>query len=203
MLCVDSENVYYNVEVQKSDNDNHQKRVRYNGSNIDTYITEKGTEYKELPNVYVIYISEFDVFKKGKVIYHVKRVIEETGDTVYNGYNEIYVNTKIDDKSDIAELMKIFKSSEIPQNRKFPNVCETIKEFKEEKRSGSMCKLVEEYAREYAKGERLEGKMEGKIEGEEVLMYVILELKKGICEEELIRRGFEESTINNAKKVLS
>ena len=34
-------------------------------------------------------------------------------------------------------------------------------------------------------------------------MTVILELKKGVAEEELIERGYEESTINNAKIVLS
>ena len=58
-----------------------------------------------------------------------------------------------------------------------------------------MCKIVEEYAKEYAKGERLEGELG--------LMTVILELKKGISEEELIERGYEEGTINNAKIVLA
>ena len=39
VYCVDTDNKYYNIEVQKSDNDEHEKRVRYNGSNMDTYIT--------------------------------------------------------------------------------------------------------------------------------------------------------------------
>lgn len=43
VLCVELQNKYYNIEVQKSDNAANQKRVRYNSSNIDTYITEKGT----------------------------------------------------------------------------------------------------------------------------------------------------------------
>lgn len=47
VLCVDSKHIYYNIEVQKSDNDDHQHRVRYNGSNVDT-----------------VYISDFDVSKR-------------------------------------------------------------------------------------------------------------------------------------------
>lgn len=43
-LCKTYDEKYINVELQKDDNDNHQKRVRYNGSNIDTYITEKNTK---------------------------------------------------------------------------------------------------------------------------------------------------------------
>lgn len=91
LLCKDIENKHYNIEIQRFDNDNHQKRVRYNGSNIDTYITEKGIPYTKLPDVYVIYISEFDVFKKQKAIYHIDRIIRETHDIVDNGYTEIYI----------------------------------------------------------------------------------------------------------------
>ena len=164
-FCEDSYKKYYNIEVQRKNNDNHQNRVRYNGSNIDTYITEKGIKYKNLPESYVIYISEFDMFDEGETIYHIIRSIKETKSTVYNGYNEIYVNTLIDDGSDIAELMKIFKSSSIPNNKKFPRICEAIKAIKEEKGSGDMCKIVEDYGNiERRKGKR-EGRREGKREG--------------------------------------
>ena len=64
VLCTDSDGSYYNIEMQKGDNDDHQKRVRYNGSVIDTMISSKGTHFKDLPDVYIIYISGFDIFKK-------------------------------------------------------------------------------------------------------------------------------------------
>lgn len=38
LLCQDVEQNYFNVELQNDNHDNHQKRVRYNGSNVDTYI---------------------------------------------------------------------------------------------------------------------------------------------------------------------
>ena len=106
--CVDTEKVNYDLEIQKRDDDDHQKRVRYNSSNMDTYIAEKGIKFGEIPDSYVIFISKKDFFGKGKTIYHVDRVLRETEDIVDNGFYEIYVNTEIDDKSDIAELMKIY-----------------------------------------------------------------------------------------------
>lgn len=110
--------------------------------------------------------------------------------------------------------MKIFISSDVPNNKKFPRICDAIKAIKEEKESDGMCKLVEEYAREERKkGEiygrregkkegRKEGLREGKKEGEQNIVIIALELKKGISEEELISRGYEKSTINNAKLIL-
>ena len=109
----------------------------------------------------MIYINEINMFEKRKTIYHIIRRIKKKKKKVYNGYNEIYVNTFIDDGSDIAELMKIFKSSDIPDNKKFPRICEAIKAIKEEKGSGDMCKLVEDYGKQ----ERREGKQEGRREG--------------------------------------
>lgn len=48
LLCQDSEHNYYNVEIQKDNHDNHQRRVRYNGANVDTYVMEKGRGFHEV-----------------------------------------------------------------------------------------------------------------------------------------------------------
>lgn len=149
--CIDTENDNYDVEVQKEDNDDHQRRVRYNGSNMDTYIADKGIKFGKIPDAYVIYISKTDFFGKGKTIYHIDRVLRETGDVVDNGFYEIYVNTEIDDNSDIAELMKIYSSSDVPENSKFPKTCAGIKNLKIGKGRDSMCTIVEEYAEKKAK----------------------------------------------------
>lgn len=46
----------------------------------------------ELPETYVIFITENDVLGKGKPIYHINRVIEETGDFFHDSSHIIYVN---------------------------------------------------------------------------------------------------------------
>lgn len=96
-LCVLEDGKRCNIEVQKANDDNHQKRVRYNTSCITANITNPGIKFEKVPNVIGIFISKFDMFKKGKTIYHIDRTVRETGDVTDNGLQEIYVNTKIDD----------------------------------------------------------------------------------------------------------
>lgn len=148
VLCQDEKGNYFNVEVQKADDDDHQKRIRFNQSNIDTTFVEKGISYDKLPDIYLVFISRFDVFNEGHTIYHINRVIEETGTIVENGTHEIYVNTAVDDKSDIAELMQYFKKS-IGEHENFQKLCNRVKYYKESQKGvDEMCQLVEDYAKE-------------------------------------------------------
>ena len=124
-LCELEDGSAANIEVQKADDDNHQKRMRFNQSNIDTLFTEKGIKYKALPDVYMVFISKFDLFGKGRTIYHIDRVIRETGDIAENGVHEIYVNTDVDDQTTIAELMQYFKESK-GTHEKFIKLCNKI-----------------------------------------------------------------------------
>jgi hypothetical protein len=102
LLCQDDTGALFNVEVQKADNDDHQKRMRFNISNIDTIFVEKGIDYKDLPDVFAIFLSQFDLFQENRTTYHVHRAITETGTRVENGIHEIYINTAIDDGTAIA-----------------------------------------------------------------------------------------------------
>jgi hypothetical protein len=148
VLCEDEDNSIIHAEVQKKDDDDHQKRMRFNISNIDTVFTEKGIKYEALPDVYAIFISKFDIFNEQRTIYHINRVIEETGSVVDNGVHEIYVNTAIDDGSDISELMQYFKMS-VGEHEKFMKLCKRVKYFKESQEGvTSMCQVLEDYVKE-------------------------------------------------------
>ena len=105
LLCEDEDGARINVEMQKTDDDDHVKRGRFNSSNIDTTFTEKGLDYKDFPDIYVIFISKFDMFQEGKTIYHLETIIKETGTSVNDGIHRIFVNCAVNDGSDIAELM--------------------------------------------------------------------------------------------------
>jgi predicted transposase/invertase (TIGR01784 family) len=147
LLCEDEDHSIIHAEVQKKDDDDHQRRMRFNISNIDTVFTEKGIKYEELPDVYAIFISKFDIFNEQRTIYHVNRVIEETGSIVDNGIHEIYVNTAINDGSDIAELMQYFRKS-VGEHENFMKLCKRVKYFKElQEGVASMCQVMEEYAK--------------------------------------------------------
>ena len=157
------------VEVQKADDDDHQRRVRYNGAVLTTNITDTGKRFADVPDVIVVYISRFDIFASGKTVYHVRRVVEETGAVVENGFREVYVNAAIDDGSDVAELMKVFMQND-SYSEKFPITSARKKQFK--LREDSDMNINEELEKLYAmstekgrKEGRKEGLKEGKKEG--------------------------------------
>ena len=144
---MESHGAQINVEVQKSDDDDHVKRVRFNISNMDTTFTEKGLDYKELLDIYVVFLTKSDIFKEGKTIYHLGMSIQETGTPVDHGVYRIFANCAVDDGSDTAELMQYFKNTK-GKNSKFPKLSNRVKHLKKsQKGAASMSDIVEEYFR--------------------------------------------------------
>lgn len=106
-----------------------------------------------MPDVYLIFLTKFDIFREKHTIYHMERVIKETGTVVENGTHEIYVNTAIDDGTEIAKRMQYFKKS-TGVHQKFQKLSNRVQYFKESQKGVTeMCELVEEYAKKYAEEE--------------------------------------------------
>ncbi len=144
-LCKRSGGSFFNLEIQKADDDNHLKRVRYHASCITANVTDPGEKFEKVPDVCVVYISRFDVFKENRTIYHVDSVIRETGTQMDNGLKQVFVNTKVNDGSEISELMECFESPKV-DNPKFPYLSERVKHYKEQQEGvEAMCGLIEEY----------------------------------------------------------
>ncbi len=139
----------FNVEVQKQNNDNHQKRVRYNASCITANVTEPGSRFENVPDVCVIYISEFDIFQKGMSVYHIDRRLRETGEVLDNGFSEIYVYAKATDGTEVSELMKLFIDADAYDYQRFPCTSSRKNQFKNsEEGERRMCKELQEYLEE-------------------------------------------------------
>lgn len=101
-----------------------------------------------VPNVCIIIISEFDIFKKKRMIYHTGQCIKETGEFVNDGEERIYVNTKYADNSETSMLMKSFLCKQVDQS-KYPNMHDRIKFLKETKKGvNSMCNIMQEIVEE-------------------------------------------------------
>lgn len=138
---------FYIIEIQNDDNTDHFKRVRYNEACVTTLATEPGTLFENIPTVYSLYISDFDMFKKGKTIYHIRKSVTETDQTVDDGTFEIYANVVVDDGSTIAEYLQLLKETSI-DNPKFPHLTEGVKYLKNQERgvtkmSGFLAELLE------------------------------------------------------------
>ena len=78
--------VYYsvnNVELQKADSGAKPKRARYNSSLMDANAILPGDDIEQLPETYMIFITEKDVLEGNLPVYHIDRTIKETGE-VFN-----------------------------------------------------------------------------------------------------------------------
>ena len=167
-----------NIEVQKADDDDHQRRVRYNGALLTTNVTDPGDKFKDVPDVIVVFISRFDVFKSGKALYHVDRIVRETGKLADNGFAEIYVNAEVDDGSDVALLMDVFTEDNVYDDNRFPATSGRKRRFKTtEEGVSEMCEVIER--------NRAEARAEAKAETEE--KNIVGMLKENISVEVISR----------------
>ena len=102
----------YHIEIQRKDEIDPPKRIRYIGSLIDAEFLEKGAKYEELPDRIHFYISEKDIYHCGKVIYPVEKELGSTGLPYDDGVHIFFVNAAVDDGSRIAKLMKYLKTAD-------------------------------------------------------------------------------------------
>ncbi|MCI8956828.1 MAG: Rpn family recombination-promoting nuclease/putative transposase [Eubacterium sp.] len=148
VLCVRGDSHFCNIEVHRANDENPLKRIRYNTSCITANIVAPGEKFEMVPEVNAVYISEFDVFKLKRTIYHIEPMITETKDVVDNGLHEVYVNTAIDDGSEISELMQCFLQTDV-DNKKFPKFSQRVYYFKHnEEGIKTMCSISEEFRQE-------------------------------------------------------
>ena len=153
-LCRLKGGIYVNVEVQKPNNDDHEARVRYNASVVTANQTPKGSKFKDVVQVIVIYITKFDIFGDGLPIYHIDRVVRETGKTRTDGFTEIYVNASVknyDDElnSNVSDLMDLFTDRMKLNPEKFPEFSKRKNMFvNTEKGENEMCEKVDQLARQ-------------------------------------------------------
>ena len=150
-LCRMGSGRIINIEVQKSDDDDHFRRVRYNSSCMTANFTEIGERFESVPDVCVVYITAFDIFGRGRIIYHERMFIEETMDAVPNGYSAIYVNTAVFDpeKEELSALMNCFLQEMVDDTR-FPRLSDRMKQFKVVTEVNKMCGVIEEFVNEFA-----------------------------------------------------
>ena len=145
-----------NIEVQRADSDNHLRRARFNAASITVKDSEPGDDFKNVIDLYVVYISEFDFLKGGLTTYHVDKTIRENGQVIDDGFHEIFVNTVIDDGSDIADLMSCFEKKEV-NSKKFPKLSNRVTELKTtEGGAGAVCEVMQKYEEEAKEEVRIE-----------------------------------------------
>lgn len=144
-FCETGDGHRINVEVQKADDDDHIRRCRYNAAGMTWKEAEKGTRFKDLPDVCVVYITEHDFLHGGHTVYHVDKILRENGSLIDDGSSVIYVNTAVNDGSAISDLMRCFMQKTVNDPR-FPRLSERVHQYKNtEKGAAEMCEELERY----------------------------------------------------------
>ena len=128
ILASDSQGKQYNGAIPQ--------RARYNSSMLDANLLPKGDNFSNLPETYVIFITEHDVLKANRPIYRIERYIMDTGNSFNDGSHIIYVNGAWRDDSPLGKLMHDF-SCPNPAEMYYKTLAERIRFFKENKKEVS------------------------------------------------------------------
>ena len=156
ILAVDHENRAYNIEIQRSDHGAGAKRARYNSSVLDANLTDPGDAYDTLNETYVIFITENDVLRGGLPIYHINRIIEETGKSFGDEAHIIYVNSQIKDDTALGKLMHDFTCTN-PDDMNYSVLAQRVRYFKEDMTGvATMCRAFEEVREETKREQAIE-----------------------------------------------
>ena len=109
----DDQGTLYEIEIQRLEESAPARRVRYYSSVMDSELLRKGVTYDKLPEVYLFYLSENDIWHGGQTVYELQQYLSYGSEQVPydNGLHTIYVNAEIDDGSNIAKLMQYLKTA--------------------------------------------------------------------------------------------
>ena len=148
----DSGNNEYDIEIQRADKGADRKRARYHSSILDTHLLQPNEDFKDLPETYVIFITENDVLGWNLPIYTIERQITNIGQPFDDGEHIIYVNgANKDSTTELGKLMHDFFCTN-PNDMNFKQLADKVRYFKEDERGvAAMCKVMEDMRDEVAK----------------------------------------------------
>lgn len=184
--ATDSTGKKYDIEVQRADNGADPHRARYHSSVMDVDNLDEKQEYRELPDTYVIFITENDYYKAGEPVYVIQNMNVTLNRPFDDGAHILYVNGQYRGNSDIGRLMHDFCCTRA-EDMNFELMAERTRYLKENPKGVSnMCKVMEDL--------RLESFAEGK--EEQAREMAVNFYKMGISIEQIAKgSGFSIETV--------
>ena len=141
--AIDGNGRIFDVEIQRADKGAVAERARFNSSIIDANQLKKKQTYTDLKDNFVIFFTENDVLGDDLPIYHVERVIQETGKPFNDGEHIIYVNGAYRADTPLGKLVHDFNCTEA-KDMYYKELADRVRYFKEtEKGVESMCRTME------------------------------------------------------------
>lgn len=158
------------------------KRARHNSSLLDAHILKSGDDTEDIPDSYVIFITENDVMRGSQPIYPVERyvTIGENKILFGDGSHILYVNGQYRGNDEIGKLMHDFSCTN-PNDMNYEALAEKARYYKQdEKGVAAMCKIMEDMRNEAAQKAELKSAREtarrmikdGELSFEKIARYV-------------------------------
>ncbi|MBR0519116.1 Rpn family recombination-promoting nuclease/putative transposase [bacterium] len=165
----DDNNTIYNIEMQISSDDKIflGNRIRYYQALIDSVILKRGDNYKNLKNLYIIFICPFVLFSGERQVYFFKNYCrDDKSIELQDKVTKILISTKGKEEENLDQDLKSFidyVDGIITDNDFVQTVNNRIEEIKQKEIERSFYMQYELRLRD----EREAGKREGKIEGKQ------------------------------------
>ena len=170
VLATDNEGQKYNIEIQRANSGAGFKRARYNSSMIDINMLQKNQDFANLPETYIIFITEQDVIGKDLPLYRIERCNIDTIEIIDDGEHIIYVNGACQDDTPLGKLMQDMANND-PATMNYSLLAKCVDYYKNSKEGNeTMCKAMEDLWNEAAN----EGKKEGKKESQREAAFRML-----------------------------
>ena len=143
VLGEDDDGKQYDIEVQRDHAGAGTHRARYHSSVMDVENLDSGKDFNQLPDTYVIFITEKDIFHMGLPVYPIERMNVQLNVPFNDGGHILYVNGAYRGDDDIGRLMHDFLCSN-PDDMYDSDMAEAARHCKENIREvDNMCEAIE------------------------------------------------------------
>lgn len=191
--ATDADGRRIDLEIQRSDRGAGVKRARYHLSAMDVENLEKGHSFDELPETYVILITENDVMRGGKPIYRIERINVTEGTEFNDEEHIIYVNGAYHGEDEIGKLMHDFRCCD-PGDMYYDLMGDRARYYKENPKGVSeMCREMEDLRNEGMEEGKKEGRKEGRKEGLDIFAALVRKLNELGRTEDIARAASDRS----------
>lgn len=186
VVARDSAGRTVNIEIQRAGRGAGSRRARFNSSMLDAALLQKGEDFEQLPETYVVFITERDVLGRGLPVYKIERYILDLDELFDDGAHILYVNGAFRGDTPVGRLMHDFFCTRA-EDMYYDALAERMRYFKDtQEGSDTMCRAVEEMMETVRKrserqnSQRIAQRMlaAGKLAPEEIAEYLDLPLEE-------------------------
>ena len=195
----------YNIEIQRAESGAGARRIRYHQAMLDSHTLKKGGDFKDLPNLFIIFILEHDIFERKNPVYRVKKTLDIKDE--YGNYlpfdddcNIMYVNGDYRGDDPLGKLMHDFSTPNADEMY-YKELAEKMRFYKQDEKGVQVAsKIVEEYGDIRAAEALQQGIQQGAEQKAQETAMNLLKMNLGTCEQIAQASGLPLEKVLELKK---